>query len=172
MLRRAFLCAFAALALQGCAIGPREVFHSFNYDGWYDGWYTGPQGNVQLQEYSYGDVYHMVRKKVKPGEDSVPPRTRVSGPMPVGEFLYVRWLLKDSGEMVEHRVDLRDRLPWDMSNKDITFVIDGKQLYVYLVTNQGKPYGTPPINKSSLSKQFVTYEIYPTPLHAMPKPTG
>ena len=105
----------------------------------------------------------MVRKKVKPGEDSVPPLTAVSGSMPVGEFLYVRWLLKDSGEMVEHRVDLRNRLPWDMNDKTITFVIDGKQLYVYLVTKQGKPYGTPPINKSRLSNLYVTYEIYPTP---------
>ena len=55
MLRRAFLCALAALALQGCATGSREVFHSFNFDGWKDGWYNGPQSNVQLQEYSYGD---------------------------------------------------------------------------------------------------------------------
>ena len=162
MLRRAFLCALAMLALQGCATGPRQVFHSFNFDGWKDGWYSGPQSNVQLQEYSYGDQYYMVRKKAKHDEEFLPPGTSVSGPMPVGEFLYVRWRLKDSGEMIEHRVDLRDRLPRDMSNKEITFVIDGKQLYVYVVTDQAKPYGTPPINKSWLSKQLITYEIYPS----------
>jgi len=164
MFKRALLCALAALVLQGCAAGPREVFHSFNFDGWKDGWYSGPQSNVQLQEYSYGDQYNMVRKKVQPGESRIPSNTAVSGPMPVGEFLYVRWLLKDSGEMVEHRVDLRERLPRDMRNQGITFVIDGKALYVYLVTNKGKAvYGSPPITKAWRSNLYITYEIYPTP---------
>lgn len=161
MLRRSFLCTPAVIALHGCAIGPRQVFHSFDFDGWNDGWYSGPQSNVQLQEYSYGDQYHMVRDKVKPGQDRVPPRTSVSGPMPVGEFLYVRWLLKDSGEMVEHRVDLRGRLPRDMNNKRVTFVIEGKALFVYLVTDKGKAYGTPPVTKTWRSNLYDTYEIYP-----------
>jgi hypothetical protein len=154
-----------ALALGGCATGPRLVFHSFNFDGWKDGWYSGPNSNVQLQEYSYGDQYHMVRKKVQPGETRIPANTNINGPMPVGEFLYVRWRLKDSGEMVEHRVDLRDRLPRNMENQEITFVIDGKDLYVYLITNQGKDYGTPPVLRTWISKQYVAYEIYPTRHH-------
>jgi hypothetical protein len=163
MLKRLLPCALAALALQGCTgSGQRQVFHSFNFDGLNDGWYSGPQSNVQLQEYSYGDQYRMVRDKVKAGDEFLPPTTSVSGPMPIGEFLYVRWRLKDSGEMIEHRVDLRDRLPWDMRNKEVTFVIDGKQLYVYLVTDQGKEYGTPPVLKTWISKQYVTYEIYPS----------
>jgi hypothetical protein len=161
MLRRSLFVTLAVLALHGCAIGPRQVFHGFNFNGWHDGWYSGPNSNVQLQEYSYGDQYHMVREKVKPGESRIPANTSVSGPMPVGEFLYVRWWLKDSAEMVEHRVDLRDRLPRDMKDQDITFVIDGKDLYVYLVTNKGKEYGTPPVLKTWISKQYVTYEIYP-----------
>lgn len=165
MLRRILLSALAALVLTGCATGPRQIFHSFNFDGWKDGWYSGPDSNVQLQEYSYGDQYHMVRKKVQPGESRIPANTSVSGPMPVGEFLYVRWRLKDIGEMVEHRVDLRDRLPRDMKNQEITFVIAGKDLYVYLITNQGKDYGTPPILRTWISKQYVTYEIYPNRHH-------
>jgi hypothetical protein len=161
MQRRTLLTTSAAVIMSGCATTPHKVFHSFNFDGWNDGWYTGPQSNVQLQEYSYGDQYHMVRRKVKEGELFLAPRTSVSGPMPVGEFLYVRWLLKDSQEMVEHRVDLSDRLPRDMQNQEITFVINGRQLFVYLVTDKGKPYGTPPVLKTWLSKQYVTYEIYP-----------
>jgi hypothetical protein len=74
----------------------------------------------------------------------------------------VRWRLKDSGEMVEHRVDLRDRLPRNMKNQEITFVIDGRDLYVYLITNQGKDYGSPPVLRTWISKQYVTFEIYPT----------
>jgi hypothetical protein len=162
MVRRTLFGILAALALQGCATGPRLVDHNFSFDGWYDGWYSGPDSNVQLQEYSYGDQYHMVRDKAKPGDARIPPRTSVSGPMPVGEFLYVRWRLKDSGEMVEHRVDLRDRLPRDMKDQRVSFVIDGKDLYVYLVTNRPKPYyGAPPVLRHWLSKQMFTYEIYP-----------
>ncbi len=163
MNRRTLLTASAAVIMSGCATTPHQVFHSFTFDGWNDGWYTGPQSNVQLQEYSYGAQYHMVRKKVQPGELFLPPRTSINGPMPVGEFLYVRWLLKDSQEMIEHRIDLRDRLPRDMQNKTVTFVIDGKQLYVYLVTSQPKPYyGAPPIVRSWHSSSYFAYEIYPT----------
>eukprot|EP01032_Pedospumella_encystans_P014152 gene14152-16277_t len=160
---RLLLCLVTALALTGCATGPRQVDHNFSFDGWKDGWYSGPNSNVQLQEYSYGDQYHMVREKVKSGETRIPANTSVSGPMPVGEFLYVRWLLKGSGEMVEHRVDLRDRLPKDMHDHRVSFVIDGKDLYVYVVTTRPKPYyGAPPVLRHWLSEQMYTYEIYPS----------
>lgn len=164
MLKRLLLSALTVVALLGCAAGggQRQVFHSFDFHGWNDGWYSGPKSNVQLQEYSYGDQYRMVRDQVKAGDEFLPPTTSVSGSMPIGEFLYVRWRLKDSGEMIEHRVDLRDRLPWNMHNKRVTFVIDGKKLYVYLVTDQGKEYGTPPLNRAWRSNMYVTYEIYPT----------
>lgn len=81
--------------------------------------------------------------------------------MSIGEFLYVKWRIKETGEVLEDRVDLRPLLPWNMGNHKITFVIDGRQLYVYLVTNQPKPYKSPPILKTYLSKSTVTYEIYP-----------
>lgn len=82
--------------------------------------------------------------------------------MPVGEFLYVRWRLKNTGEMIEHRVNLRNRLPKNMTHQTLTFAIEGKELYVYLVTNKAKPYETPPITKTWLSNFSDTYEIYPT----------
>lgn len=163
ILKRFFaLCLLIGLlTLQACANGPQLVFHSFSFDGWEDGWYSGPDSNVQLQEYSYGDRYHMVRKKAAPGEPRIPSNTSINGPMPVGEFLYVRWLLKDTGEMIEHRVDLRNRLPKSMINQTLTFTIDKKELFVYLVTNRAKPYGTPPITRTWLSNFSDTYEIYP-----------
>ena len=85
----------------------------------------------------------------------------MSGPMPIGEFLYVKWRINATGEVLEERVDLRPLLPWNMGNHTVTFVIDGRQLYVYLVTDQLKPYKAPPILKTYLSKSTVTYEIYP-----------
>ena len=147
------------LALAGCATGQsgKLVNHSFNFNGRNDGW----QQNIDLLEYSYGDQYLMVRRKAAEG-DILGPQASVSGPMPVGDFLYVRWRLKFTGEQVEQRVDLHDRLPKDMTDHEVTFVLEGRQLYVYLVTpERKKAYGEPPVLKTWRSNFAKTYEIYP-----------
>lgn len=160
--------AIAALAssLVACAVGPRQVWQKFAFDGDYDGW-----GKVvDLLEYAYGDEYRMVRNSVTnprssafSGLDRLPMATNINGPMPVGEFLYVRWRVKATGQVYEERVDLRERLPADMKDHGLTFVIDGPQLYVYVITPRPKPYyEAPPLNRSWRSKSYVTYEIFPT----------
>ena len=125
--------------LTACASvgGPKMVNHAFNFDGWNDGW----QPTVELLEYAYGDQYAQVRRKAQDGY-SAGVTAGVNGAMPVGEFLYVKWRLKASGEVLEERVDLRDRLPRDMTDHELTFVLDGKQLYVFVVTPERKqvPY--------------------------------
>jgi hypothetical protein len=147
------------IALSGCAASPKLVAHSFSYNGRYDDPKWANQ--VDLLEYSYGDKYHMVRDKVKDGKESAPYSSGVSGSMPVGEFLYVKWRIKETGEVLEDKVDLRNRLPNNMFDHGITFVIDGKQLYIYLVTPQAKKTDAPPILKTTKSRYYVTYEIYP-----------
>ena len=82
--------------------------------------------------------------------------------MPVGEFLYVKWRLKSTGDVVDQRVDLRPLLPRDMKDHGLTFVIDGRQLYVYLITPQPKRVDEPPILRTTMSRFTVTYEIFPT----------
>ncbi|MBS0453587.1 MAG: hypothetical protein JSS14_20005 [Proteobacteria bacterium] len=151
------------LALGACTAAPNQsqpklVFHSFSFDGWSDKWY--PQ--VELIEYSYGDQYRMVRKAARPPEDSLGPRTSVGGPMPVGEFLYVKWRIQATGEVREERVNLRPLLPADMDHHGLTFVIEGRQLYVYLVTPKPKHEDDPPLLKTTKSRYHLTYEIYPT----------
>lgn len=147
------------LALTGCASGQgaKLVNHSFNFNGRNDGW----QQSIDLLEYSYGDQYVMVRRKAAEG-DTLGPQAGVSGPMPVGDFLYVRWRLKSSGEQVEQRVDLRDRLPRDMTDHELTFVVEGRQLFVYVVTpERKKAYGEPPVLRTWRSNFAKAYEIYP-----------
>lgn len=146
-------------ALAGCATGQsgKLVNHSFNFNGRNDGW----QQSIDLLEYSYGDQYLMVRRKAAEG-DTLGPQAGVSGLMPVGDFLYVRWRLKSSGEQVEQRVDLRDRLPKDMTGHELTFVLEGRQLFVYVVTPQVQPPSiTQRTHRSWLSRYNVTYEIFP-----------
>lgn len=147
------------LALAGCATGQsaKLVNHSFSFDGGYDGW----KQSIDLLEYSYGDQYLMVRRKAAQGE-ALGSQAGVSGPMPVGDFLYVRWRLKSSGEQIEQRVDLRDRLPKDMTDHELTFVLEGRQLFVYVVTpERKKTYGEPPVLKTWRSNFARAYEIYP-----------
>jgi hypothetical protein len=153
------------IALSGCANGPdfsassKLVAHAFSYDGRSDEPRWANQ--VDLLEYSYGDKYHMVRDTVKYGKESVSYSSNVNGSMPVGEFLFVKWRIKATGEEIEDKVDLRNRLPDNMFNHRITFVIDGNQLYVYLVTPLPKKTDSSPILKTTKSRYNVTYEIYP-----------
>lgn len=167
ILMRLFAAVFLAalFALSACATGPKLVAHAFSFDGRSDKW----AAQVDLLEYSYGDEYRMVRNSVtKPrsevyrGMDALPPSTGVNGSMPVGEFLYVKWRIKETGEVIEDRVDLRDRLPPNMFDHRVTFAIDGKRLYVYLVTPTPRNSKEPSVLKTYLARYTVTYEIYPT----------
>ncbi len=58
LLRRALLMIWLVLGLAACASGPREVSHSFSFDGLSDHWAE----TVDLLAYAYGDGYHMVRE--------------------------------------------------------------------------------------------------------------
>ncbi|MFP8780548.1 hypothetical protein [Hydrogenophaga sp. RWCD_12] len=148
------------LAMAGCATGQsaKLVNHSFNFDGWKDGW----QKTAQLIEYSYGDQDASVRRKAPEG-DFLGYQSDVTGPMPVGEFLNVRWRMKATGDVVEQRVDLRGRLPANMANHALTFVIEDRQLYVFVVTPRELPTGAERSPaKTWRGKYNLVYEVYPT----------
>jgi hypothetical protein len=168
--RLAAVLLLAALSVMaGCATDPRNspatnvnnnqklVAHAFSFNGWNDKWAQ----KVDLLAYSYGDQYRMVQREVIYGEETLGYSSSVNGSIPVGEFLYVKWRIKETGEEVEDKVDLRSRLPINMFDHRLTFVIDGKQLFIYLVTPQGKKTDAPPILKTTQSRYYVTYEIYP-----------
>lgn len=157
---RWLVAVFLSLVLTACASvgGPKMVNHAFNYEGGNDGWAK----TVDLLEYAYGDQYAPVRAKSVDGK-SVGNSWGVNGAMPVGEFLYVKWRLKASGEVLEERVDLRDRLPRDMTDHELTFVIEEKQLYVFVVTPERKrSYTEPPVLKTWRSRFAKAYEVFPT----------
>ncbi len=151
------LCLSTVLMACASVGGPKMVNHAFNFDGWNDGW----QPTVELLEYAYGDQYAQVRRKAQDGY-SAGVTAGVNGAMPVGEFLYVKWRLKSSGEVLEQRVDLRDRLPRDMTDHELTFVLDGKQLFVFVITPQRQATNLKQrTHKTWLSRHNVAYEIYP-----------
>ncbi len=63
--------------------------------------------------------------------------------MLLGDFLYVKWRLKGASKIYEANVDLRSRLPKNMLDNTIYFVVRGPQLYVYLITPKHLPPGAP-----------------------------
>lgn len=157
-LAKKFLCTTCLIfALSACVISPPQPWHAFSFDGWFDKW----ADQVDLLEYQYGDKYQMVHLVVKPGASGLGYVGNVNGPMPVADFLYVRWRIKKTGEILEEKVDLRQRLASNMQKHRVTFVIDGRQLYVYLVTPLPKHKTDPPLLKTYESRYNVTYEIYP-----------
>lgn len=160
LIRRLFhvLCLALLIGIASCATGPRMANHAFSFDGFADKW----SNQVDLLEYSYGDQYRMVRGKVQPQQERITPATGVSGTIPVGEFLYVKWRIKATSEVREDRVDLRPLLPRDMNDTELAFVIDDRQLYIYLaMKKEPRDHTLPQPLKTFLSKDLVTYEIYP-----------
>ena len=58
--------------------------------------------------------------------------------------LFVKWRLRSSGEVFQDTVDLRKRLPADITNQTIYFVVNGRQLYVFLISKELRPPNEPP----------------------------
>lgn len=163
---RGWLAMAMLVVLTACATGPKVVAHAFSFNGLHDKW----ADKVDLLAYAYGDEYVKVREDLAnpssslyAGKTGLPPSTGVNGPMPIGKFLHVKWRVKATGEVLEERVSLRDRLPTDMTNHELTFVIDGRQLLVYVVTpRRKKSADEPPILKTWRSEFAYAYEIFPT----------
>ena len=158
-LARGFTVAFfiALLGLSGCATGSRGSYHTFSIDGHHDNWTE----SIDLLAYDYGGAHSMVQRKAESDATRLSTVASINATMPTGEYLYVKWRIKSTGEVIENRVDLRGRLPSNMSDHGITFVIDGQQLYVYLITPAQKKYLTPPILRTWHSMFKVSYEVYP-----------
>lgn len=155
---RRWLALSLLVVMAGCATGPKVVSHSFNYDGFNDKW----ADKVDLLAYSYGDQYPKLKDKAAAGS-TIGAQGNVNGPIPVGEFLYVQWRVKATGEVLEQRIDLRDRLPRDMTDHGLTFLMDGRQLYVYVTTPATQQaWGKTGTHRTWHSSYNVTYEIFPT----------
>lgn len=122
--------ALLSLLLVACASGPRLVDHAFGFDA------VADSPGAEVLDYRYGQsqapgarMPEWVKKDVE-----VAGGTHTSGPMPVGDSLYVRWRLRDTGEELQQSVDLRDRLPADMRGHEIYFIVRGRELLVYLIS--------------------------------------
>ena len=150
------------LALISCAKGEEMVRHSFSFITIVD------SPDAEVLDFQYGSSRqfgtHANKERVQLGQ--VFPQWSISGVMPKGEFLYVKWRLKSSGQVYEDKVDLTTRLPADITGYGIHFVIKGTQLYVYLIPPPGVwPAGAiaRAMKEDAAASYLKQHQIYPDP---------
>jgi hypothetical protein len=122
----ALMTVIAAIA--ACANGPHLIDHAFEFDARLD------SKDVEVLNYRYGDYLMTRAPSYQLQEGRIGQATGVNGPIPRGDILYVNWRIKSTGELYEDTIDLKRRLPSDIAGHIIYFVINGSQLYVYLIT--------------------------------------
>ena len=122
-----------------CAIQPRVVDHSFEFDALRD------SPNVEVLDYRYGNskLPGIAPDEMEYKRKSIGQRTGVSGPMLVGEFLYVKWRIRSTDVAYEKTIDLRNRLPRNIEDHTIYFVIKGDQPFIYLISPEHIERGAP-----------------------------
>jgi len=126
--------------LFGCSIaGPRTALHSFEFHANWD------SPDIEVLDYRYGTS---TQQGTFPPDwvlqtGHVAQSVGTTGDMIVGDFLYVKWKIKETGEIFKDTVDLRNRFPRNLYECKVYFVIRGPQLFVYLVTPDHSPPGTP-----------------------------
>ncbi len=132
------------------------VNHHFSFDALED------SPDIEVLDYQYGNGRqfgtHAEKERVALGQ--VFSGWNTYGAMPRGEFLSVKWRIKQSGQVYEDRVDLTHRLPADIAEFRIHFVIKGSQLYIYLISPDKRPASLPvgPVRAYEYQKQD---QIYP-----------
>jgi hypothetical protein len=132
------LLGVAMLMLVGCATNPEVVDHAFSFDMRYD------SQDAEVLDYRYGASQLPVRAPEAAVREGKPfYQTNVHGPMLRGDILYVKWRDKATGQIYEDTVDLRRRLPANVTDQRIHFMIKGPQLYVYLISARPRPPNMP-----------------------------
>ena len=135
------LICVVLFSLNACATGGIMPHHTFRFDAKAD------SPDVGVIDYQYGGSgqFGTVADKERVSLGQLFPAGHISGAMPIGEFLYVKWRVKSTSQIFEDKVDLRYRMPKDIEGLTVHFVIKGAQLHVYLIWPwDGKPWEQEP----------------------------
>ncbi len=137
--------------MMGCAVGQKIVFHEIRFD-------SGESVDVDILDWQYG-----TNTVENGGQQQSGTRARASqvaagkpfnsggtsGNMPVGDFIYVKWRIKKTGEIREDKADLTKLLPRDMTFYTLHFMVKNTQLCIYLIPPA--PPGAPPFYDPGIS---------------------
>lgn len=114
-----------------------HAFHSFSFDA------SRQSQGIEILFYRYGSANDFGLRTTQ--RDAVQGKSNqgvaITGDMPVGNELYFKWRNKTTGQIYEDTVDLKSRLPSSMYKQELHPIIEGSQLYVYLVSFEPvRPY--------------------------------
>lgn len=158
ILNGAFISAlfFSTLSLGGC-MSQTMVNHTFEFNA------VRESPDIEVLNYQYGESKHPTASVPQWVLDKGTPLggTGITGDMLRGDFLYVKWRIKATGEVIEDTVNLKNRLPHDIKDHRIHFLVKQRQLYIYLVSpkpNKNR-FAKPPLKMYS---DLQVDEIYPS----------
>ena len=156
LLARWLLLSLTVISLIACTTTPKLVFHSFEFDFIYD------SPDAELLDYRYGNSKNPAARNSEwmLSQGKSKQQSGTGGLMLRGDDLYVKWRSRSTGHIYEDTVDLRNRLPADIANCRILFLVRGPQLYVYLVTPQKRSQDEAP-NGPRMYHDLKTLTIYP-----------
>ena len=126
---RCLIFGMMLVGLTACATGGAMVNHAFGFDAFED------SPDVEVLDYKYGDgaMFGTEAERDRVALGQVFLEWHIAGVMPRGDTLYVKWRDKRTHHVYQDTVDLRNRLPRDITGLTIYFLIKGPQLYVYLI---------------------------------------
>ena len=150
----------------------KVVNHGFEFNAATD------SDDIEVLNYEYSKRKPSRDQLLGVGGNRIAQASHIYGGFPVGDFIYMKWRIRSTGEVFEDRVNLRGRLPSDITDHKIYCVIDGKQLYVLLIPSSyfRNRVATDELNKSKseinnpLTKVLHSYilhrvrQIYPDPI--------
>lgn len=145
-----------ACALEACTAGSDVVFHTFEFNALLD------SPGVEILDHRYGDSKFPgasnPEEMLKSGQALQ--GTLITGEMKRPETLYVKWRVLSENREYEETIDLRRRLPRDIANCTVYFLVQGPQLYLYLIHPGLRPEGAAASGPPHYRSRKVT-TIYP-----------
>ena len=149
------LISLVIFLIAGCVSWKYDmVFHSFQFD------LDIHSPNMEVLDYQYGSSRQFCTYKEFEGPIL---KRSIAGGIARGEFLYVKWRDKQSGQVFEDRVDFSGRLPAKLTGYIVTFFVKGPQLYVYLLSpHKDRRPSSWPEGPMKLFRSLKQYEIYPS----------
>lgn len=115
----------------------RTVDHTFEFDAFRD------SRDVEVLQYRYGDDGGFNTRTTQADMQAGTTRqaANTTGDMLLGKDLYVKWRIRSTGQVLEDTVNLESRFPYNMKQHRIRFIIEGAQLYVYVISRETvRPY--------------------------------
>lgn len=147
-----YLLLLFVLAIAACA--PVGAYHTFYFE-------PTNNKNVKVLDWKYGDLW-AGRRYVKVAESGGQGLGReIAILKPVGDYLYIKWIVLPSPEIHEVNVDLKPLLPWNMADAKVIPIFNkSNELEIYLtVPDQSAPVHWIFMNQTLVKKS--AYQLYP-----------